>query len=163
MPKACPCDAEFRVLRLNSGCYHCIILIYLHKNTPTSPSLSVSSVSLSLQSFDNYVSGLELLRMAHWSGYFFQFIRRCCDSASRICYWEPGWLCVCCFKLRFNEQELPLWWEVQLRTLSSAQADRAECFSGSCSFYKNSQFPAFPEEEMLKVACCTVGEEETEG
>lgn len=55
-----------------------------------------------------------------------------------------------------NRSSNTLWWEVQLRTLSSAQADRAECFSRSCSFHKNSQFPAIPEEEMLKVPSCTV-------
>lgn len=49
------------------------------------------------------------------------------------------------------------WWEVQLRTLSSAQAAHAQCSSGSCSFHKNSQFPAFPEEEVLKVPGRSVG------
>lgn len=62
-----------------------------------------------------------------------------------------------------NRSSNTLWWEVQLRTLSSAQADHAECFSRSCSFHKNSQFPAFPEEEMLKVPSCTVGRGANQG
>lgn len=63
--------------------------------------------------------------------------------------------CVHCASV--NRRSDTVWWEVQLRTLSSAQPEHAQCFSGSCSFHENRQFPAFPKEEMLKVPSCHVG------
>lgn len=76
------------------------------------------------------------------------------DSGPRICCYSmlAGSSCAL-----INRRSDTPWWEVQLRILSSARTDHAECFSGSCSFHKNSQFPAFPEEEMLKVPSCSAG------
>lgn len=81
-----------------------------------------------------------------------------CRSTSQELLWVRAKdLLLLAWKAFANRRSNQVWWEVQLRMLSSAQPEHAECFSGSCPFHKNSQFPAFPKEEMLKVPSCHVG------
>lgn len=83
---------------------------------------------------------------------------RCGGSVPKTRCCSPGRLCVRWLKLCSDKQELRhLMMGSTAADSFKCRADRAECFSGSCSFHKNSPFPAFPGEEMLKVPSCSVG------
>lgn len=63
------------------------------------------------------------------------------------------------FKLCSNKQELR---HFMMRSPAEDSFKyTSKCFSGSCSFYKNNQFPAFPEEKCWRSLAAMWGEEET--